>query len=262
MIELEVTAQVLKRLWRIHFCCVCGKEFSEQDKKTRQHIPPRSIFAQSDRDVPLVLPAHELCNMAQSMDDEVIGQIVSTLHGKFPSNAARRFAIDSLSVQGKEHEMIAIEEHRFNQIIFAWVKGFHAALYGEYVAETIATICAPMLQGASGNSSPVERKRIQTNRVLFTDVFKQQRHIGRTDTLRCCNGKCEYRCTWLRLDDGRTFCLFALRLYNWENFSDIGDEMQRGCIGWYLAPMPIGAAAGTRLEIPAANLRVLDPFGS
>lgn len=97
------------------------------------------------------------------------------------------------------------------------------------------------------------------SRPHLTHTFKQQLKAGRTDGITCYNGKCNYRCTWLMFDNGVPFCLFALRLYNWE---DLGDSHHppMGCVGWYYAATPPNAAIGTKLEIAVSNVRPLDPF--
>ena len=64
----------------------------------------------------------------------------------------------------------------------------------------------------------------------------------------------------LNFDDGRPFCLFGLRLYNWESLGDIQHFEPRGCIGWYGCPHPVEATVGSPLEIPIKNLSPLDPF--
>jgi hypothetical protein len=47
-----------------------GEPFTEDDPKTRDHVPPRSAFQSDDRNWPLILPAHEQCNSEYSFSDE------------------------------------------------------------------------------------------------------------------------------------------------------------------------------------------------
>ncbi len=42
---------------QLGFCYVCGEPFTEDDPRTRDHVPPRSVFQSDDRNWPLILPA-------------------------------------------------------------------------------------------------------------------------------------------------------------------------------------------------------------
>ncbi len=260
MIELTMTQKDLRSLWGVGFCCVCGKPFAHGEERTRQHIPPTSVFAKEDREPPLILPAHDGCNQGQSTDDEVIGQLVSLLHGKRPAKERLRLAVQLFSVNGSVVPMAFVRDLPLNRIIFRWVRGFHAALYREYLPDRGGFIGPPFPESKPVEGGKVAPEPIHESRYDMTLTFKQQVKAGRTDAVTCRNGKCHYRCTWLNLDNGAPFCLFALRLYNWEELGDVHHFPRRGCIGWYGAPIPATAARGTRLEIPASNFDPLDPF--
>lgn len=66
------------------FCYLCGERFEANSKQSPDHVPPRSIFAKDDRDPPLILPTHHNCNQERSVEDELIGQLVAVLHGRYP----------------------------------------------------------------------------------------------------------------------------------------------------------------------------------
>lgn len=252
--------QELRAARCIGFCCICGNQFADREKRTRQHVPPKAIFAVADRTPPLILPAHEKCNNEQSSLDTVIGQLVAVLHQKHPSPEDVKLDVGMFHVKSGE-PTAGVQGLPLTRIIFRWARCFHAALYREYLPDRGGTIFPPFPEGDLIDGRLVYRK-IPASRPLFTDVFKQQVKAGRTDAVICYNGKCHYRCTWLNLDppnDHRTFCLFALRLYNWEVLSD-PQLPRRGCIGTYEAPIPPDAARGTQLVIPAPNSSPLDPF--
>jgi len=218
------------------------------------------VFAKEDRGTPLILPAHDACNQAQSPHDEVIGQLVSVLHGKYPGKERLRLALELFSVDGSVVPVTGVQNIPLTRIIFRWVRGFHAALYREYLHDRGGFIGPPLPESALTAEGGVVPKPVHVSRPIMTHIFRQQVKAGQTDAVICRNGKCHYRCTWLNWDDGRPFCLFALRLYNWEELGDIDHFPRRGCIGWYGAPTPTLATNGTDVEIPLANPDSLDPF--
>src|SRR5262245_50394907 len=66
----------------LSFCYLCEKPFQSKKDKTRDHVPPDSVFQGTDKRPPLILPAHQKCNGGQSIGDEEIGQLIGLLHGK------------------------------------------------------------------------------------------------------------------------------------------------------------------------------------
>src|SRR5262245_48866186 len=66
----------------LSFCYLCGEPFQNKKDKTRDHVPPDSVFQVTDKCAPLILPAHKKCNGEQSTGDEEIGQLIGLLHGK------------------------------------------------------------------------------------------------------------------------------------------------------------------------------------
>lgn len=251
------TQKDLRRARGIGFCCICGKPFVNGEKRTRQHVPPRAIFAEEDRTPPLILPAHEKCNGDQSPLDTVIGQLVAVLHRKYPKPDEVKLEVDMFQTAGGG-VTAGVKNLPLRAIIFRWVRYFHAALYGTYLEDKGGMIFEPFPAGDFVDGQLVYAKT-HVSRAHLTHVFKQQLKAGRTDGITCYNGKCQYRCTWLTFDNGTPFCLFALRLYNWEELGD-PRHPNMGCVGWYFADTPPNAAIGTRLEIAVSNFRPLDPF--
>ena len=179
------------------------------------------------------------------------------LHGKYPTARDVRLEIDVFQMDAGRTSA-GVKNLPLRRIIFRWVRCFHAALYGAYLADMGGMIFEPFPAGDVVDGQIVYSK-IPISRPVFTQVFKQQLKASRTDGITCYSGKCNYRCTWLNFDDGRPFCLFALRLYNWE---DLGDPRHEGmgCIGWYFAETPPNATVGTSRQVAVSNLRPLDPF--
>ena len=62
-------------------------------------------------------------------------------------------------------------------------------------------------------------------------------------------GKCVYECVWLRVDEDRWFCCYAIDLYEWSRLGDVDRFGLRGCVGAYVPPgrdVPETAAQGAR----------------
>src|SRR5438093_1112647 len=115
------------------FCYLCGKPLA--DPRNDDHVPPSSIFLTADRNFPLTLPTHVKCNSDRSAEDQVIGQLIGLLHGKSP-----KVTHNKLKVKVGEFEdgtpVMAVEGLDLRAIIRRWIRGFHAALYQEFLPET------------------------------------------------------------------------------------------------------------------------------
>ncbi len=253
-----LTQQDLRAAWRRDFCYICGEVLSTDQKPSRDHVPPTSLFAPEDRDPPLILPTHHDCNMERTRQDELIGQIVSLLHGRIPRPEIMNLPLFAIDRGPGRTPRGGLHDFPFISIVFRWVRAFHAALNGEFLPDQGGFIWAPFVGSDDLHGPPTDDSR---GRRFLTQRFKAQAKINRLDRIVCRNGKCEYGCFWLDDDDGRPSCIFGLRIYEWERLSDPERPPRRGCLGWYRADTPEGAALGTEVEVPVANLEPLDPFG-
>ena len=257
-----LTQKELRDARRLDFCYLCGDRFEASSKRSSDHVPPKAIFAKEDRDPPLILPTHHKCNQERSGEDELIGQIVALLHGKCPPEDQLKLPLVLMNRGPNRSPRAGLRDVPLVRIIYRWVRGFHAALYGQYLpADAGGYIYTPFpvyLEKDGVFSSQDDTPE----RHEFTAVFKQHRKLERLDQVVCYSAKCDYRCVWLEFDNGHPFCLFGLRLYNWEVLGDPTLPPKRGCLGWYYAEPPADATRGTRIEVVVANLEPLDPFGS
>ncbi len=80
-----LTQKAARAAQKLPFCYLCGEPFD--DARGRQnhpdHIPPKELFATEDRNFPIKVAAHQSCNNRLSDTDEVIGQLVAVVHGKY-----------------------------------------------------------------------------------------------------------------------------------------------------------------------------------
>ena len=85
--RLPVSLTTQKQLRQIRdpgFCYICGKRWVKSERMNRDHVPPRKLFAEKDRNPPLILRTHVKCNNGHSPYDEQIAQAVSLLWKKQP----------------------------------------------------------------------------------------------------------------------------------------------------------------------------------
>ncbi|GAF74525.1 unnamed protein product, partial [marine sediment metagenome] len=123
--------------------------FGVDDVKTREHVPPKSIFAKEDRNPPLILPAHLACNQQQSGDDEIVGQLVAVAHGGHPDPERSRLQFEICDAGDSRDPVLMIRGTQLERLIWRWIRGFHAALYREYLPpETEWAIHIPFWRGS------------------------------------------------------------------------------------------------------------------
>ena len=251
----------MRQVQNLPFCYLCGEPLAPP--RNRDHVPPSSIFLAEGRDFPLVLPAHVRCNSSRTDEDRLIGGLVGVLHGKPPdpryhpiNPSAGRFPDGSLG--------LAVTGFDLRAIIRRWVRGFHAALYREYLADDMGRfMTTPPL--AEGDPLTGQFDAVQPVVEEFVDILKRNRATATLDRIVCRNNKCVYECVWEQADRGQWHCIFALDLYGWIELGDGQHFAPRGCVGAYRLAQggtPKTASVGTRLVFPVTNRERLDPFGN
>lgn len=242
------------------FCYVCGGDFVTRRDNRPDHVPPKSIFADGDRNFPLKVAAHLSCNSDYSADDEIVGQIISVIHGRRTSKENLRAAVRAAEIVGR-HESVAVLNADLKGQIHRWVRGFHAALYGQFLSSITGFVVYPpwpLARAIADDTYVLEH--VKKHQAELVGMIKQNRTAGCLDVIDCNNGKLRYECTW-SINNGGPICAFALKLYDWENLGD-GNLSKRGCVGYYSAIKPIRASFATDLIVPIQNQEPLDPFGN
>ena len=262
----ELTSQAdLRRAQSLPFCYLCGRTFEDNTERSRDHVPPRAIFAEADRSPPLILPTCRACNQQQSQYDEQIGQLLAFMHGKYPSPNNTRLNF----VKAMDHEsgdpMLGVRNLPLQAIVWRWVRGFHAALYQAFLPRDteVKHIHLPFPHAEQ------DAQRLVAAPILFqqqqlAEVIKQNRAVHALDRLVCYNRKCIYECVWTRFDNGVPFCIFALKIYEWELLADRDHFPKRGCVGFYSPKQgrPKTATQATDLIFPLPDETPLEPFGT
>jgi hypothetical protein len=257
MIELKFEKDFSKTS-KISFCYICGHPFSNKKDKTRDHVPPASIFQPLDKSPSLILPAHEYCNRGQSTNDEEISKLIGLLYGeKLPKNS--RLKAQPLSIEFKLQIGVSIE---LDKIIFRWVRGFHAALYNEFLPDDTKKSVHPTMPSGiiEGNTVYNNENRLRQHYKAVA-IIKKNRAVEQIDRIECRNKQCVYECVWQE-SGTQWMCVFALNICDWKKLGNSKDFAPRGCVGFYFPEngCPNKAAKGTTMEIPILNHDRLDPF--
>lgn len=264
------TQKELRSVQKLPFCYLCGKTFTEGAEKDRDHVPPKSIFATEDRDPPLILPTHLDCNRAQSDYDEIVGQLVAAIHGKYPEPANMKLNVQVAESSNTGAHSAWLSDTNLHRIVCRWLRAFHSALYREYLPDSDGTkdgtrfsFDPPFPVGHIDEDGGITVDTIRPHHAYFVAHIKRNRTAGRLDRIVCFNGKCVYECVWDKADDGQPICIFALNVYDWSALANTEDFPKRGCVGVYLPAngRPAGATTATSLIMPISNTEKLDPFG-
>lgn len=222
-----------RRVRQLSFCYLCGRALEEsRANRNRDHTPPDSLFAVEDQDFPLILNTHVACNHDQHEMDELTGQLISVLHGRAVPQRDRRLKAMVIEGPGLERPIRGIGID-LKGAIWRWVRGFHSALYGQFLpTDARKYIHAPMPM-AFIEAGGIRLEPILPQQHLCVDIVRRNRDAGDLDRLVCRNGKCRFECVWTRLDNGVEMCAFALQIYDWAELGDSVSFPRRGCVGSY-----------------------------
>lgn len=255
------TQKALHGVARLPFCYLCGSSFASSEATDRDHVPPSGLFAKADRTPPLILKTHRRCNQGRSAEDQAIGQLVGVLHGRVVNRRQNKLRI-ALGRSADGNSAVTATDIDIRASIRRWVRGFHAALYREYLpADSLFATHPPLPEGRRVGRQ-VRFHPVPDIIPRFVEELSRNRAVRKVDRITCCASRCRYECVWSQADDGRWICIYGLDLYNW---SDLGDRSQpsRGCVGCYRRPsggVPPNASTSTRLVFSTTSASPVDPF--
>lgn len=257
-----LTQKALRNVRKLPFCYLCGKTIAKTDSVNRDHVPPKSIFAPSDRQ-PLILLSHERCNHSRHLEDEKIGQLISLVRRVAPRDDIQRLRVHWTGV-GPALVNLNIEAE-----VWRWVQAFHAALYGEFLsfAETgkldqphMRAVALPFPRANRG-SEVIESLRPQHLRIV--EMIKSNRMLQNLDQIVGNKGKLVYYSVWDCFEPKLWFCAFALNIYDWKQLGLLRNGRTSGCAGLYVLTSrskPENASISRRSSIILPNYDPLDPF--
>ena len=259
------THKQIQELRHLSFCYICGRTFGDNDGKNRDHVPPKSAFAKSDRNVPIALPTHIACNSKFKLIDEKIGQVIALKHGKAPSPKNWRLSIRTFDSPTGGSPLGVVSNLDIPGAIRRWVRAFHSALYRGPMPDGARFAIQTPFPSAKLSTGKPDFDAIPAQHELFVKTIKLNRAAANLDEIRCNNGKLVYQCVWVPADNGVWICVFALDIYNWKDLGDVNNFAARGCAGSYVLPAgltPRFATKGTNLIAEAGNADKLDPFSN
>lgn len=263
LVPILLTAQkVLKSVQKLSFCYLCGQGFGPRHETNRDHVPPSGLFTLVDRDQPLILPTHCRCNAIRSQEDQAIGQLIGLLHGRpvHPTHNKLHFIVGQFD---NGSPALALSDFDVKEVLRRWIRGFHAALYRQYLPVDTLFGTYPPLPEARCVAGEVVFVPMPEAIPKFVEELKRNRAVGNLDRIVCRNGKCRYDCIWSQADDGKWICIYCLNLYNWIQLGDVHNFPSRGCVGFYRQPsggVPRDASTATRLIFELKNAFPFDPF--
>lgn len=238
----------LRRVYAQPFCYICGKAVAHGDDLNDDHLPPSGIFKVTDRNAPLILRTHRECNSDQSADDQVIAQLVGPIHGRTPSKKDRPLDIQIHELSpGRTTGVLRGQD--LERVLYRWIRGFHAALYGEYLPPPPITAFMTILPFPKMAQAGAEPKPAAVPAAYrpFLEAITACQESGQIDQVVTRNGKCRYSCVWTEEDGGgRWFCIYRLDIYNWSDIGDVNNYERRECVGAYILPNKEAPIAATR----------------
>jgi hypothetical protein len=252
---------------RIDHCYLCGKPLTDGRPTNRDHAPARALFLEVDRTSPLILPTHVACNGARSDRDEIVGQLFQMLHGRQLAPERDRRGLEAVpDQQGRLHAVLPARHLFFSGEIDRWVRACHATLYGAVLPRVGVkrNIHPPMPTGIFADDGTVQFDPVLPQVAKFVEVIRRNRLANSLDAITAWNGRFRYECTWAGADTGQWICMWAMRIYNWEQLGETWPTERRGCTGFYWPPdgKPRDATTSTKLDFTVSSHEPLDPFAA
>ncbi|MBX3387749.1 MAG: hypothetical protein KF768_14365 [Phycisphaeraceae bacterium] len=203
------TRKDAQRCGRLEFCYLCGESIAAQQSNS-EHVVAKKTFAVADREPALVLPAHVDCNAEKAAHDERLAQLVQASRGEYPSRRAQKVDIQPLQCENLPHPITGVRSVQ-DEVVWMWVQGFHAALYGEYLPRgtRLKAVSLPFTRAAHVGQRLWEIEP-SNNPWLLREIVLRNRFTRSTDSVLLNNGRVRYECVWIQLEDGRWGCVFFL----------------------------------------------------
>lgn len=220
------------------------------------HVPPETLFAPGDRaNYPLKVRTHVSCNGDQSQNDQKMAELFRLIWNPQTQDDLQTLALEWESdASGR-----AIASYWRNDdlpgIVFRWIRGFHHALYGEYLPpQTKRATLLPFLEiKPNGASRPHQQ---------YYDIAKsiqRQRALNSLDQIIAYNGRLQFQCAWFMGGNSAT-CIYALDVNGWSVFSGGRAGPYRSCLGCYVTcSIPSEATKLSALHFDPADV-TLDLF--
>jgi len=259
-----VTQHQLREVMQLGFCYVCGRAFTDEEPRTRDHVPPKRVFKLDDRSPPLILLAHEKCNAAYSKVDEQAKELFALLHQGPASEPLIRTKIVGIASRNGEPSGVLLQGLKLRPMITKILRACHAALYGAFLPEQTSNMILPPLPEFDPKTHDVARNTLLPQHQIFCKMLKDNRRIGNVDRLHAYNGKFRFEVVWGAFDGHRGhFAAFGVDIYGWHRLGGNVLGRPQGCLGMYRTHgdiIPEGASVLPGIELGFAWKEPLNPF--
>jgi hypothetical protein len=260
----EITTQrQAQDVVRLEFCYICGQAFSDDQKRTRDHVPPKSIFRSEDRNWPLILPAHEECNSDYSKVDEQAMGLIGLLHPERRRQPPARTEIAGIAERDGKPAAVLLRGLLLRPMITKILRACHTALYHVFLPlKTDNMILTPLLELDPKTMQPMKHTILPQHQ-MACKILKDNRRIKNVDRVHANNCKFRFEVVWGTCDgECRHFAAFGIDIYNWHRLGSQALGHPQGCVGMHFSndPIPTNASVVPTIELGFTWREPLNPF--
>ena len=243
------------------FCYLCGEALQNGKPTNEDHCPPSGLFRIEDRaNYSLKLKVHAACNHRWHAVDEKMSVFLDFLHNN--GKLTNRSLVDKLNFHDIENEQgcyFGVSNVPLRPITNRILRCAHALLYNEFLPkETVHTAHYPIPELDPQTPGHPHRHEMQTYE-LANSLCTAQR-TGTYDSIVAYNRQFKYICTWSKLDDCTSICIFAIDIYRLSDLAVEIDGFPKAIIGAYCHSRPSNAALCSRLELENSDEDILYPI--
>ena len=243
------------------FCYLCGTSLTDGTSLNDDHCPPQGMFAKVDREnYPIKLKVHERCNHKWHLADETMAIFLDILHGSGKAtNPEHLRRLNFIDIQNEQGVYQGITRFPMRPLVHRIIRCMHSILYGSFLgADTYHDVHYPIPEVDTENENRPIRHHMQTYQ--FANELCTAQRTGTFDEVRAYNSKFRYVCTWHKLDNGESICLFAFDIYKLHNFAVKIEGYPRAVIGFYRASKPEGGTECSQLRVEHPDEDILYPL--
>ncbi len=247
-------------------CYLCGEGFTggSSDPIQTEHVIPRSVLGTppkaANQRFSLTLKCHRACDQSRKEANDRVLHALEAMEAR-PAGASSvadllrgRVLRPFVTLPSLPLEPTIIAARPLMDGIWTWIRGLHAALYGEYLPETVGhREIAPVPEGAHERADATVRKTQSSLRSIAARIVLEGVATAKRDEVSIWGNEFRYCCTWVRLPDEQRGCtrgwtcfwiLRTPRLREW-TLNACGEPIP--WTGMYSCPVP---SLATCLDVP------------